>query len=95
MTDFFTPQTQFPQVIRTVLGDTWKKGNEGVVEGEKLFSLMLEGQPLSGKSDYSLRVTSHPLEVVANVPLLDRLRMLNDILPTSFLIFIDREILYS
>lgn len=76
MTDFFTPQTQFPEVIRTVLGTSWKKGNGDVADGEKLFSLTLEGQPLSGDSDYSLRVISHPLEVVANVPLLDRLRML-------------------
>ena len=75
MTDFFTPQTQFPEVIRTVLGTTWKKENEGVVDGGKLFSLALEGQPLSDKSDYSLHVTSHPLEVVANVSLLERLRM--------------------
>jgi vacuolar protein sorting-associated protein 13A/C len=75
VTDFFTPQSQFPEVIRTVLGSSWKKGNEGVAGAEKLFSLALEGQPLSGASDYSLRVTSHPLEVVANVPLLDRLRL--------------------
>ena len=76
MTDYVTPQTQFPEIIRTVLGSAWKKGDEGVLDGEKLFSLTLEGQPLSGKSDYSLRVISHPLEVVANVPLLERLRML-------------------
>ena len=71
VTDFFTPQTQFPEVIRTVLGTGEQKGT---ADGEKLFSLSLEGQPLSGESDYTLKVTSHPLEVVANVPLLERLR---------------------
>jgi hypothetical protein len=69
VTDFFTPQTQFPQIIKTVLGGE-KLANDG-----QLFSLTLEGQPLSGKSDYSLNVSSHPLEIVANKPLLDRLGM--------------------
>lgn len=61
-----------------------------MLDGEKLFSLVLEGQPLSGASDYSLCVISQPLEVVANIPLLDRLRMFAQFLllggiPTNFL----------
>lgn len=78
VTDFFTPQTQFPQIIRTVLGGERKGTSE--TKGEKLFSFALEGQPLEGKSDYSLRVSSHPLEVVANAPVVERLRKFRNLL---------------
>lgn len=52
-------------------------GGEKLENKGKLFSLELEGQPLSGNSDYSLKVSSHPLEVVANKDLLERMRKMS------------------